>query len=125
MAGAPKGNKNNEQWTLEEAELLCNKILDYIQQNKDCYTIGEACLACGEYEDVVKYLHKKFNIEFPAIKKGREIIKNRIISFSLQNKLSTAMSIFILVNNHGMENAQSIKQENTGNVNINVNRKIV
>lgn len=125
MAGAPKGNTNADTWTLEDANLLCDKILEYIVNNKDCYTMGEACIECGEYEDVVKYLQKKFNIEFPTIKKGREIIKNRIISFSLQNKLSTAMSIFILVNNHGMENAQSIKQENSGDININVNRKIV
>ena len=103
MAGAPKENNNAEKWSLEDANIFCNSVLDILENNKSIRTLGGACLEAGKYESLINYLSDKFNIEFESIKKAKEIVKSRLIEQGLDNEVSTAMAIFILKNNHDMK----------------------
>lgn len=103
MAGAPNNNSNAEKWSLEDANIFCNSVLDILEKNKSIRTLGGACLKAGKYESLVNYLSDKFNIEFESIKKAKEIVKERLIEQGLDNEVSTAMAIFILKNNHDMK----------------------
>lgn len=109
------GGKTYEYWTLEAAEKFADDILKYAIDNEECYTLGEAAVECGEYEDVIKYLQDKFEIEFRPIKKAREIIKGRCLKLGMQGKTNATMTIFNLVNNFDMINTNQ-KSNNTNTV---------
>lgn len=102
MAGAPKGNKNNEVWTLEIAEKFCDDVLQYVKTNKKCRSLSEACCELGEYEELLSYFHTKFNIDFKSIKRAKEIVKTRLMNQGLDGDANPTMAIFILKNNHNM-----------------------
>ena len=103
---APKENTNAEKWTLEEAEKFCNSVLAYIEQNKKCRSLSEACTELGQYEDLINYLSNKFDIVFRPIKRAKDIVKNRLVSQGLDGDANPTMAIFILKNNHNMTDKQ-------------------
>lgn len=112
---APKGNKNREHWTYEEAEKLCNAVYEYILENEKCRSISTACAAIGYYETLFDYLEKKFNVEFESLKKSRELVKSRLIEQGLDGKANATMAIFILKNNHNMADKVDSKNDHTTN----------
>ena len=57
---APIGNNNAEIWTEETTKVFFDKILEFVQENKKCRSLSEAAVECGEYEDIIQYLQKKF-----------------------------------------------------------------
>lgn len=95
------------EWTLEKSTEFAADILKYIKETEDCYTLGEACVECGHYEDVISYIKKFHKCEFEDILLAKDIIKNRVIKLAMQNKVNTTMSIFNLVNNHDMINTNT------------------
>lgn len=101
-----KGNKNAEKWTIEEAETFCDSVLQYIKDNKKCRSLSEACVECGEYEDLVHYLCKKYDTVFRSIKIAKDIVKNRLASQGLDGDANATMAIFLLKNNHNMTDKQ-------------------
>lgn len=101
-----------EKWTLEVATEYINRVLKYVEETDDCFTLGEAAVKCGEYEEVVFYLEDKFPNEFNSIKKAREIIKARCLKQGMLFKTQPTMTIFNLVNNFGMVNTNQ-KNNNT------------
>lgn len=103
MVGAPKENTNAEKWTIEDAELFCNNVLKYIEDNKRCRSLSEAAVECGEYEELISYLCNKFGIVFKSIKKAKDIVKNRLVNQGLDGDANPTMAIFILKNNHNMK----------------------
>lgn len=104
---APKGNKYNEVWNLETTEKFFEDILTYIQENKKCRSIAEACVELGQYEDLVGYLCNKFKEkDFRPIKKAKDIVKTRLVNQGLDGEANPTMAIFILKNNHGMSDRQ-------------------
>lgn len=114
MAGAPKGNKNNEVWTLQIAEKFCDDVLKYIKDNKKCRSLSEACCELGEYEELLSYFNTKFGIDFKSIKRAKEIVKTRLVNQGLDGEANPTMAIFILKNNHNMTD----KIQTESNVNI-------
>ena len=102
---APKENTNAEKWTLE-AEKFCNSVLAYIEQNKKCRSLSEACTELGQYEDLINYLSNKFDVVFRPIKRAKDIVKNRLVSQGLDGDANPTMAIFILKNNHNMTDKQ-------------------
>lgn len=109
-----KGNTNAEKWDLERTEMFFDDILIYIQKNKKCRSLSEACVEVGEYEDLMNYLINKFpDTVFRSIKKAKDIVKNRIVNQGLDGEANPAMAIFILKNNHNMTDKvqQEIKAE--------------
>ena len=112
---APKGNKNAEKWTLEESKKLLNDVYNYVHDNDDCCSISEACANLGWYEELFVYIQNKHeSIDFKPIKKAKEIVKQRLIKKGLNNEHNATMSIFILKNNHGMDD--KTKVEHSGGV---------
>jgi len=101
-----KGNTNAEKWTLEEATSFCNKVLEVLETDKKIRTLGGACLKAGGYEQLINYLEDKFNTVFVSIKKSREIVKERLIEQGLDGEANPTMAIFILKNNHNMNDKQ-------------------
>ena len=101
MAGAPKGNKNHEIWTFEDATKYMELVLNYVIENTDCVSIQEAACNTGEYKDVITYLERKYNIEFSTIKRANSIIEERTYKNALSGKYNSTMAIFGLKNNHG------------------------
>lgn len=103
---APKENTNAEKWTLEEAEKFCNSVLAYIEKNKKCRSLSEACTELGQYEDLINYLSNKFDVVFRPIKRAKDIVKNRLVNQGLDGDANSTMAIFILKNNHNMTDKQ-------------------
>jgi len=103
---APKGNKYNEVWDLETAEQFCNDVLEYIQTNKKCRSLAEACVELGQYEELISYLQNKFDKDFKSIKKAKDIVKTRLVNQGLDGDANPTMAIFILKNNHNMTDKQ-------------------
>jgi hypothetical protein len=105
MAG--HGGKTYELWPIGEAEKFADAVYQYAKDNKNCYTLGQAAVEVGEYEEVISYLEKKFEIEFQSIKKAREIIKNRCLHLGMDGTTNATMTIFNLVNNFDMLNTNA------------------
>lgn len=103
---APKENKYNEIWNIETAEQFCSDVLEYIQSNKKCRSLSEACVELGQYEELISYLSNKFNKDFKSIKRAKDIVKNRLVSQGLDGDANPTMAIFILKNNHNMTDKQ-------------------
>jgi hypothetical protein len=103
---APKGNKYNEVWDIETAEQFCEDVLQYILDNKKCRSLSEACTELGEYEELLSYLHNKFNKDFKSIKKAKDIVKTRLANQALDGIANPTMAIFLLKNNHNMTDRQ-------------------
>jgi hypothetical protein len=108
---APKGNKNAEIWTIEEALKYSEIVLDYVISNDDCVSIQEAACNTGQYNEILIYLGNKFEIDFHAIKKANSIIEQRIYKKALQNKYNSTIAIFGLKNNHGWKDKHEIEQK--------------
>jgi len=104
------GGKTYEIWTLEKAEEYCEKVYQYAVDHEDCYTLGMAAVQCGEYEEVITYIQKKFEIEFQSIKKAKQLIKERCVKLGMQGKTNATMTIFNLVNNFDMFNTNAKQQ---------------
>lgn len=104
---APKGNKYNEVWDLETAKQFLDDVLNYIQENKKCRSIAEACVELGEYEELVSYITNKFpQQDFKSIKSAKDIVKTRLMNQGLDGEANATMAIFILKNNHQMTDKQ-------------------
>ena len=103
---APKDNKYNEIWNIETAEQFCSDVLGYIQSNKKCRSLSEACVELGQYEELISYLSNKFNKDFKSIKRAKDIVKNRLVNQGLDGDANSTMAIFILKNNHNMTDKQ-------------------
>lgn len=103
-----EGNTNAEKWTFEESEKFCNSVLAYIQKNKKCRSISEACTELEQYEELVSYLSKKHDTVFKSIKRAKDIVKNRLVNQGLDGDANSTMAIFILKNNHNMKDRQDI-----------------
>lgn len=120
MAGAPKDNKNAEKWNTIESQKFIDSVFLYVKTNTDCCSIEEACCELGQYEKILNYLERKFNpenndnqeniIDFNPIKKAKGILKNRIIKQGLNNKYNPTMAIFVLKNNHDMDDKHILDQ---------------
>lgn len=115
-AGAPKGNKNAEKWTKEQAQGFIDRILQEVETDTNCTSIEKAAVKIGWYESLLVYLENKFqDIDLMPIKKSKAIIKSRLIEKGLKNEYNPTMTIFILKNNHDMKDKQEVDQ----NVNVN------
>lgn len=101
-----------ETWTLEASNEFLDKVLKYVKETDDCFTLGEAAVECGEYEEVINYIENKFGQNFKSVKRAKEIIKSRCIKQGMQFKTQPTMTIFNLVNNFGMVNTNQ-KNNNT------------
>lgn len=113
MVGAPKGNRNAEKWTHEEAELFCNKVLEYVRSDERCRSITTACAKLGKYETLINYFEDKFGIVFESIKEAKAIVKGRLMEQALDGDANATMAIFILKNNHDMADKVEQKSETT------------
>jgi len=72
MAGAPYGNKNAEQWTIEEANQLFDTSIEKSVED-DYDFIGEIARDLGTYREIYVYLKDKF----PELKtKYEKILSN-------------------------------------------------
>jgi hypothetical protein len=109
----------HEIWTLEKTEEFCDKVLKYVQDNHNCYTLGRATIECDEYEEVISYLENKFKTEFKSIKKAKTILKQRCIELGMDGKTNPTMTIFNLVNNFDMVNTNTKSDITTKGKSIN------
>lgn len=97
------GNTNNLKWTLEAAQELFNDLLETVKNDEKCSSMAACTSKLGYYETLIPYLKDKYkNIDFEPIKEAESIIKARLIQKGLENEYNPTMSIFILKNNHGM-----------------------
>ena len=60
-AGAPNGNKNAEQWTIEEATKLFDNAIA-LSNDDEFDFIGEVARELGTYRDIFGYLADKYNV---------------------------------------------------------------
>ncbi|MFL1896811.1 hypothetical protein ACJRPK_13980 [Aquimarina sp. 2-A2] len=97
------GNTNNLKWTFETAQEFFEDLYETVKNDEKCSSLAYATSKLGYYETLVQYLKDKFKeIDFEPIKKAETLIKSRIMQKGLENEYNPAMSIFILKNNHGM-----------------------
>ena len=104
---APIGNKYNEIWDIETTEKFFNDVVSYVEDNKKCRSLSEACVELGQYEELISYLQNKFkDKDFKSIKRAKDIVKNRLANQGLDGEANATMAIFLLKNNHGMTDKQ-------------------
>ncbi len=108
-----QNRKYAEKWTVEKSLVFLDSVYSYLKKNKTCMTIVGACVALGHYEELFTYLGNKHDDEniFKSIRKSKDIVKARLIGKALFNETNSAMSIFVLKNNHGMH--EKVQQETT------------
>lgn len=102
---------NHIVWTIESANDFFDRVLEYVKEKKGCYTLGEAAVECGEYEEVISYLIGKYSnnddFNFKSIKQAKDIVKARCINKGMNMETNATMTIFNLVNNFDMVNTNS------------------
>lgn len=124
---APKGNKNAEKWSLEEAKIFFQKATD-LSKDSDYDFIGEVAVDLEQDKGVFDYLMKKFpNNGFEGMKK---LILSRCEVNCFRNakkgNIIPSLAIINLKSNHGWKDAMQhegsaenpIKHSHDINVNI-------
>jgi len=99
-AGAPKGNKNAEKWTYEDAVDFLEQSLK-LSKEEDYDFLGEIAKTLGSYIDVYDYIIEKY----PELSHYKShIMRNceaNCFSNSKKGKINTAIGIVNLKSNHG------------------------
>lgn len=131
--GAPKGNKNAEEWTLEKALVLFDLIMKKLNEKTTymvngkrvegylCHYLGEATDEADTTIDVVKYLRVKFTLEseYNRLKSKSE---RNCFTDTKKGIINTAVGIVNLKSNHGWTDRmdQTTKGEKTQTTIINL-----
>jgi hypothetical protein len=111
MAGAPKGNKNAEQWTEKEANILFDRAIKLSNDTQYDF-VGEVARDMGEYIDVFTYLVDKF----PHLKpKYTQVLRNleaNCFSNAKKGKIREATAIVNLKSNYQWRDRQEVDHSN-------------
>lgn len=112
-AGAPKGNRNAEKWSYEDAEMTINEAYKLSLKPKYDF-IGEVARDMGLYRDLFVYLSDKF----PELKSTYKMTLNNLeancFSHIKENKINTAAGIINLKSNHGWTDRQQTDHTSKG-----------
>lgn len=112
MVGAPKGNKNAEKWTHEEAEKLLKDAVE-LSFEKGFDFIGEVAKELGTYIDVFDYLTDKY----PDLEKYKKQLKRNCevncFSSGKNGDIVPSLAIMNLKSNHGWTDRVEQKSETT------------
>ncbi|NJL10612.1 MAG: hypothetical protein HC908_11830 [Calothrix sp. SM1_7_51] len=99
MAGAPKGNKNAEKWTLKEATEVFTKALELAKNDKYDF-LGELARDMG----VSRHLFGRLVEKFPELEEQYELISSTIeancFEHGKKGDINTAIAIVNLKSNY-------------------------
>lgn len=121
---AAKGNKYAEKWT-EKTVLAKIKEVEEWSKKADCFYIGEALVNCGLYKEIWSDWRKKFADNkkvSQTIKAIDDKIESRLYKAALMGNVVPSVAIFGLKNNNKWTDKQEIEQ--TGEININITKKV-
>jgi hypothetical protein len=96
---APKGNKNAEKYTIEDARKFFDDCLVYAETTPQVYHWSKIARWKNTHKDIFDYLIKKFNnnVEFRNIKKQiATILEDNIVSALFGRKIPESAGIFAL-----------------------------
>jgi hypothetical protein len=112
--GAPKGNKNAERWTFEEASAFFDKALT-LSKNNEYDFIGEIAYDLDESKNIFDYLIDKF----PELKPLKEKLLTNCEVNCFRNvkkeNINVAIGIINLKSNHGWTDRQQLDHTTKGN----------
>jgi hypothetical protein len=120
MAGAPKGNRNAEKYTEDQAIGLFEKALEDAQNNDECLSIQDACINSGIANSTFYDLLDKFIVLESYKRDINAAIIARINRNALKNKFNATASIWRF-KQLGEEDRQKV--DNTHELNINTSEK--
>lgn len=111
---APKGNKYNEKWILDEAVELFENLLVYLKENDEIVYINDLVIKYDLSRDTFYYLLDKFKDLHKLKAEIDFILENRIVNNGLSNKSNSTFSIFFLKNKYGWKDKQEVEQNISG-----------
>jgi hypothetical protein len=121
MAGAPKGNKNNEKYDYQTAKKFFEDSLELLNNDPSILYIGTLAVRMGIYRQLYDYLLDRF-IDLDTIKKRIDtILESRVVERTMNNEVNATFSIFMMKNNHGWSDKHEV--DNTHNINLNTSAK--
>lgn len=108
-------NKHSKKWTEEKANEFFKKLLKEVEKDKTIFSIAQAALKAGRYENLVYYLKDTYpNTDLEPLKKVESIIKSRLMicGLGVDHKdyvpvKSSAMAIFLLKANWGLSDQKN------------------
>ena len=120
-AGAPKGNKNAETWSIEEAETLFNNCLKTsMDKELDCNDfIGEVAQANNTTLWQLDYLKEKYPQLENVYKQIKSNCEANCFANGKKNKIVPSLAIMNLKSNHGWTD-----RVETQNNNFNTNTEV-
>lgn len=107
-----KGNRDAEKWSLEKAEELFNKALDYAESSKECLCMEDAIYNSNLPYTTFYDLAKKHTVLNNLKKDINRAILRRINKKGLNGEFNPAMSIWRL-KQLGEQDKQVIEQNTT------------
>jgi len=97
-----EGNKIAEKWTEEKAMALGNALVMWLRDDpKNIFYDEYLVIEQGLYPAVTSYLAKKYSSFFNLMELAKKIQEIKLIKWGTAKQLSSAMTKFILINNHG------------------------
>jgi len=115
--GAPKGNKYNQVWTLENALPRFEDALNYAIESEDCLCMQDAVLKTGIPTTTFYYLVDNHKV----LKSIKQDINNHIISrvnkYVLRNKFASSPAIWRM-KQLGERDEQSINHSSSEGIKI-------
>ena len=123
-AGAPKGNKNAEKWTLEKGVELLQECVEISEdQELDCNDfIGEVAQAAGTTRQPLDYLGEKFEECKELLNRVKSNCEANCFRNAKKGSINSALGIINLKSNHGWTDRvdQTTKGEKTAPVIVNL-----
>lgn len=128
-AGAPKGNKNAEKWTEEEAIKIYNEAISLTtgEKAKEYDFIGEIARDLGISRDIFTYLKGKFKEVEHLHKLLISNLEANCFTHVKKGDINTAAGIINLKSNHDwtdrVDQTSKGEKTNTNKVTIKFNKK--
>jgi hypothetical protein len=113
-----EGNNAAEKWTEESALEIGKGLLEWFKKDDNIFYEEYLIIKCGYYRGLIGYLSKKYSSFFDLIQHAKAIQEIKLLKGGVKSDLSSAMTKFLLINNHGYKSTNEEKPDGLGNDNI-------
>ena len=115
-----QGNKAAEKWTEKKALELGDGLLKWLKEPDNIFYEEYLIIEKGLYTELLQYLAKKFSSFLNLMGHAKKIQEIKLLKGGVKADLSSAMTKFVLINNHGFKSTNEEKPDGLGNDNITI-----
>lgn len=97
------GDQHYLKYTVEVTVSILDKLLEYLDRDKNCVFIGTACVNCGVYTKLPRKLIRRYIENEEVYEKGSmvySILEERLVRFGLMGTLNANLVKFSLQHIH-------------------------